>query len=203
MVICFAGAIYSAHNPAEQVSPHYPHPRFSLHLSFSLVLLIAFFGHGAGSNVLPPTGDNLVFAISVLSAVILSVYFAVFPPHNSEVDLRRSVAGKTSKLQVSAQSASFGRRSRFLLLVVSYPATYLIPPASSFVIYDKRGGWYPFMHSHPFPVFSSSVPGRLVFLIQCRSNKSVKHPSFTKVLYKNINKGLYPERNYLRSYLIT
>jgi hypothetical protein len=172
MVAGFAGAIYSGRNPKTNYSHHLP---------YTIVILLAFSVHGSSYVLGPPLGDYMTVGVSLISALLMSFFFAFYPTRNAEIDLQRSVC-------ITGVVGS--RRQYFLLLVLENPTRQPVPPGSLFNIYDKRGGSYPFTHAHPFPVFSSS-PRRLVFFIQCRYSKSKIRPSFTRVLYKNVNNGSY------------
>ena len=173
MVVGYIGALISGLNPNSQ---------FRYHIPFSVIAIFGFSVHGSGAVLGQPAGDYIVLASALISAAMMSLFFAFHPTRRSDVDLPRSACVRGV--------AGAGRRSYFMLLVLENPTRQPVPPGSLFNIYDKRGGGYPFTHSHPFPVFSSS-PKRLVFFIRCRDRKNKARPSFTRVLYKNINNGSY------------
>lgn len=173
MFVGLIGAIHSGRNP---------NSNFAYHHFYTGMVILAFSVHGSGGVLGTPIGDYVVLAVALGASLIISLYFAFYPTRKSNVDLQLSACIRGIVNQK--------KKVYFLLLVTDNPTHQPVPPGSLFNIYDKRGGSYPFVHAHPFPVFSSS-PRRLVFFIRCRFSKSKTRPSFTRTLYKNVNDGSY------------
>jgi hypothetical protein len=168
MVLGFVGAFVSGYFTTRKESPQ---SAFSSHLPFAALGFAAFFGHGHQRILGSAIREEVTVVIFIGCASVYAIFFFFNPVHSFEVDKAKSYWAKGV------------RKEQFMLLVVKYNDSHLLPPGSFFNIYNNDDSFLAYFHGHPFSVFSTKNK-QLAFLVHCRASSRERHSSFTERLYQ-------------------